>query len=124
VITGLSGKFSADISYMSAYLPENLTILLDTLSNVQTYDLGKTSGRRRSIIGVVVNSQDRVGEVIIEPANLYRIKLGNKEPLNLRRFVVSFEDFYGAEVILQSARAVINLLFEETAPSPVSSFAS
>jgi hypothetical protein len=124
VLSGLSGKFTADISYMSAYLPENLTILLDTLSNVQTYDLGKTSGRRRSIIGVVVNSQDRVGEVIIEPANLYRIKLGNKEPLNLRRFVVSFEDFYGQEVILQSARAVINLLFEETAPKSVSSFAS
>jgi hypothetical protein len=62
---------------------------------------------------VVVNSQDRLGEISIEPSNLYKIKLNNKEPVNLRRFVVSLEDFYGNQIKLQSARAVINLLFEE-----------
>ena len=113
VLNGSQGKWVADLPYISALLPENLCILLDTLPSVQTYDLGKTNGRRRSIIGVVVNSQDRAGEIVIEPSNLYKIKLNNKEPINLRRFVVSLEDFYGKQVILQSARAVINLLFEE-----------
>lgn len=113
ILNGASGKWSAEKSYLSAYLPENLTILLDTLSNVQSYDLEQNGGRRRSIIGTVVNSQDRLGEIVIEPSNLYKIKLGNKEPINLRRFVVSLEDFYGNQIKLQSARAVFNLLFEE-----------
>jgi hypothetical protein len=113
ILNGASGSWSAEKSYLSAYLPENLTILLDTLSNVQSYDLEQNQGRRRSIIGVVVNSQDRLGEIVIEPSNLYKIKLNNKEPVNLRRFVVSLEDFYGNQIKLQSARAVINLLFEE-----------
>lgn len=113
VMNGASGSWSAEISFMSAYLPENITVLLDTLSNVQSYDLEQNNGRRRNIIGVVVNSQDRAGEIVIEPSNLYKIKLGNKEPINLRRFVVSLEDFYGNQIRLQSARAVINLLFEE-----------
>lgn len=113
ILNGASGKWSAEKSYLSAYLPENLTILLDTLSNVQSYDLEQNGGRRRSIIGTVVNSQDRLGEIVIEPSNLYKIKLGNKEPINLRRFMVSLEDFYGNQIKLQSARAVFNLLFEE-----------
>lgn len=114
IMNGSSGSWSGDLPYISALLPENLCILLDTLPSVETYDLGKTHGRRRSIIGVVVNSQDRAGEIVIEPSNLYRIKLNNDKPINLRRFVVSLEDFYGKQVILQSARAVINLLFEES----------
>jgi hypothetical protein len=113
ILNGAAGSWSAEKSYLSAYLPENLTILLDTLSNVQSYDLEQNSGRRRSIIGTVVNSQDRLGEIVIEPNNLYHINLGNKEPINLRRFVVSLEDFYGNQIRLQSARAVINLLFNE-----------
>jgi hypothetical protein len=113
VLNGAAGSWSAEKSYLAAYLPENLTILLDTLSNVQSYDLEQNGGRRRSIIGTVVNSQDRLGEIVIEPSNLYHIKLGNKEPINLRRFVVSLEDFYGNQIKLQSARAVINLLFND-----------
>lgn len=113
VLNGAAGSWSAEKSYLAAYLPENLTILLDTLSNVQSYDLEQNGGRRRSIIGTVVNSQDRQAEICIEPSNLYHIKLGNKEPINLRRFVVSLEDFYGNQIKLQSARAVINLLFNE-----------
>jgi hypothetical protein len=113
ILNGAAGSWSAEKSYLSAYLPENLTILLDTLSNVQSYDLEQNGGRRRSIIGTVVNSQQSIGEIYIEPNNLYHIKLGNKEPINLRRFVVSLEDFYGTPLRLQSARAVINLLFNE-----------
>jgi hypothetical protein len=113
ILNGAAGSWSAEKSYLAAYLPENLTILLDTLSNVQSYDLEQNGGRRRSIIGTVVNSQDRLGEIVIEPNNLYHIKLGNKEPINLRRFVVSLEDFYGTPLRLQSARAVFNLLFNE-----------
>ena len=113
VLNGVKGSWAADLPYISALLPENLCILLDTLPSVETYDLSKTNGRRRSIIGVVVNSQDRAGEIVIEPNNLYRIKLNNDKPINLRRFVVSLEDFYGNEIVLQSARAVINLLFED-----------
>jgi hypothetical protein len=113
ILNGAAGSWSAEKSYLAAYLPENLTILLDTLSNVQSYDLEQNGGRRRSIIGTVVNSQQSIGEIYIEPNNLYHIKLGNKEPINLRRFVVSLEDFYGTPLLLQSARAVINLLFTE-----------
>lgn len=111
-ITALKGSWSADIAYPNAYLPENLVILLDCLGQVQTYDLGKTSGTRRNIIGVCVNTQQLSGEINVEPNNLYKIQLNNRTPVNLRKFTVSFENFYGEEVVLQSARAVVNLLID------------
>ena len=39
VLTGLTGHWAADITYLNAYLPENLVIFLDNITNVQTYDL-------------------------------------------------------------------------------------
>jgi len=109
---GLSGSWNANQSYIASYLPENVCILLDTIGSVQTYDCSRTKGSRRSIIATATNTQSAQGEINIEPSNLYRIKVGNKDPINLRKFVVSFEDFYGAQIQLQSARAVVNLLFE------------
>ena len=89
-----------------------MVILLDNISNVQTFDLNKSNGGRRNIIATCVNTQNGNGEIIIEPANLYKIALNNKDPINLKRYVVSFEDFFQNEIILQSARACVNLLFE------------
>lgn len=111
-MTGQSKTWIADINYLSSYLPENVVILLDNMSNIQTYDCNKNNGGRRNIICVAVNTQDKLGEINIEPQNLYRVSLENKEPINLKKFSVSFENFYGEQIQLQSARAVVNLLFE------------
>jgi hypothetical protein len=54
-----------------------------------------------------------MGEINIEPTNLYKISLQNKQPINLKKFNVSFENFYGDQIQLQTAKAVVNLLFEE-----------
>jgi len=112
-LSGNTGVWPADITYLSAYLPENVVILLDNMSNIQTYDLNKNNGGRRNIICVAINTQEKAGEINIEPTNLYKISLQNKDPINLKKFNVSFENFYGEAIQLQSARAVVNLLFEE-----------
>jgi hypothetical protein len=111
LVNGATGSFNAQLDFLTAYLPENIVIFLDNLPS-DTYDLEKTKGQRRNIIGVSVSTQGKVGEISIEPNNLYKIALNNKQPINLRKFLVSFETFYGEQVKLQSARAVVNLLFE------------
>lgn len=110
-INAAKGSFNATLDYLSAYLPENLVIFLDNIPS-ESYDLEKVKGGRRNIIGTCINTQGKVGEINVEPANLYKIALNNKQPINLRKFIVSFETFYGEQVILMSARAVVNLLFE------------
>lgn len=112
-LSGKTGTWVADLDYLSGYLPENLVVLLDNMQNIQTYDCNKTRGTRRNIIAVASNTQSRIGEINVEPNNLYRVSLENKEPINLRKFVVSFEDYYGNPLELQSSRAVVNLLFEQ-----------
>lgn len=112
-LAGKKGTWVADKDYLKAYLPENLVVLLDNMSNIQTFDCNKTNGTRRNIIAVCNNTQVASGEINIEPNNLYKISLQNQEPINLRKFNVSFENFYGEPIQLQSARAVVNLLFEQ-----------
>ena len=110
-INAATGSFNATTDYLTAYLPENLVIFLDNIPS-ESYDLEKVKGGRRNIIGTCINTQGKVGEVNVEPANLYKIALNNKQPINLRKFIVSFETFYGEQIQLMSARAVVNLLFE------------
>lgn len=110
-INAAKGSFNATTDYLTAYLPENLVIFLDNIPS-ESYDLEKVKGGRRNIIGTCINTQGKVGEINVEPANLYRISLNNKQPINLRKFFVSFETFYGEQIKLMSAKAVVNLLIE------------
>jgi hypothetical protein len=110
-INASKGSFTATKDYLTAYLPENLVVFLDNVPS-ESYDLDKTKGLRRNIIGTCINTQGKVGEINVEPANLYRISLNNKQPMNLRKFFVSFETFYGEQIKLMSAKAVVNLLIE------------
>jgi len=110
-VNASSGAFNATSDYLTAYLPENLVIFLDNISS-ESYDLEKVQGKRRNIIGTCINTQGKLGEINVEPANLYKIALNNKQSINLRKFIVSFETFYGEQIQLMSARAVVNLLFE------------
>jgi hypothetical protein len=110
-INAAKGSFNATTDYLTAYLPENLVIFLDNIPS-ESYDLEKVKGGRRNIIGTCINTQGKKGEINVEPANLYKIALNNKQSINLRKFIVSFETFYGEQVQLMSARAVVNLLFE------------
>lgn len=112
-VSAASGSFVATADYLTAYLPENLVVFLDNVA-CSSYDLEKVKGLRRNIIGTAISTNGKIGEVNVEPSNLYKIALNNKERINIRKFSVSFETFYGEEVILMSARAVVNLLFEQS----------
>jgi hypothetical protein len=111
LIHALTGSFIAQTDYLTAYLPDNIVIFLDNLP-CETYDLEKVKGTRRNIIGVCINNVGKVGEINVEPNNLYKIALNNKQPINLRKFYVSFETFFGEQIQLMSAKAVVNLLIE------------
>jgi len=111
-LDGLTGFWQADISYLKAYLPEGVVILLENIGAIDTYDCGQFNGTRRQIIGTAVNTQDKIGEIAIEPNNLYRIALNNKNQMNLRKFSVAFEDLNGDQLILQNAKVSVCLLFE------------
>lgn len=110
-IAGLSGSWIADISYLRAYLPEGVVILLENLS-IDTFDCGQFNGSRRNIIATCIDTQDKLGEISVEPSNLYRISIGNRDTINLRKFAVAFEDLYGNKLILQNAKVCVSLLFE------------
>jgi len=105
------GSFMATTDYLTAYLPENLVIFLDNISS-ESYDLEKVKGLRRNIIGCASNAVGKIGEINVEPNNLYKIALNNKEAINIRKFLVSFETYFGEQIQLMTARAVVNLLFE------------
>ena len=111
-VYGASGSITANKTYLEAYLPENILVMLDTAPSITTYDCGQTQGKRRQIVCCAVNTQSITGDINIEPSNLYRISLGNKVPLNSRKFTVSFETFYGEQIILANAKATVNLLVE------------
>ena len=111
-ISGLSGNWIADISYLKAYLPEGICILLENLSGIDTFDCGQFNGSRRNIIATCIDTQDKLGEISVEPANLYRINIGNNTPINLRKFALAFEDLFGNKLILQNAKVCVSLLFE------------
>lgn len=111
-VNGASGSITANKTYLEAYLPENILVMLDTAPSISTYDCGQTQGKRRQIVCCAVNTQSITGDINIEPANLYRINLGNKTPINSRKFTVSFETFYGEQIILANAKATVNLLVE------------
>lgn len=110
-INAASGSYMATIDYLTAYLPESLVVFLDNIPS-SSYDLEKIKGSRRNIIGIAGSAQGKIGEINIEPNNLYKIALNNKQPINLRKFIVSFETFFGEQIELLNARAVVNLLFE------------
>lgn len=110
-IAGLSGSWIADISYLKAYLPEGIVILLENLS-IDTFDCGQFNGSRRNIIATCIDTQDKLGEISVEPSNLYRISIGNNTPINLRKFALAFEDLFGNKLILQNSRVCVSLLFE------------
>jgi hypothetical protein len=109
---GASGSITANKSYLEAFLPENILVMLDTAPSISTYDCGQTQGKRRQIVCCAINTQSLTGDINIEPSNLYRISLGNKTPINSRKFTVSFETFYGEQIILSNAKATVNLLVE------------
>lgn len=109
---GASGSITANKSYLEAYLPENILVILDSSPAVDTMDCGQTIGKRRNIICCAINTQSLTGDINIEPNNLYKIALGNKQPVNSRKFIVSFETFYGEQIILSNAKATVNLLIE------------
>jgi hypothetical protein len=111
-ISGLSGNWVADISYLKAYLPEGICILLENLSGIDTFDCGQFNGSRRNIIATCIDTQDKLGEISVEPSNLYRINIGNTSPINLRKFALAFEDLFGNKLILQNAKVCVSLLFE------------
>jgi hypothetical protein len=110
-LTGLTNSWTAQIDYLRAYLPEGIVILLESL-NCDTYDLGQFNGSRRNIIATAIDTQSKAGEVSIEPANLYRVALGNKQPINLRKFALAFEDLNGNRLLLANAKVTVCLLFE------------
>jgi hypothetical protein len=111
-LTGSTGFWQADLSYLKAYLPEGLVILLDNISRLPSYDCGNINGGQRQILCTSIGGQDKIGEISVEPNNLYRIALNNKDVLNLRKFSLSFEDLFGKRLILQNARVSVTLLFE------------
>lgn len=110
-LTGLMNNWTANLDYLRAYLPEGLVILLENI-NAESYDLGQYNGGRRNILATCVDTQDKQGEISVEPANLYRIGLGNTQPINLRKFALSFEDLYGNRLLLANAKVTVCLLFE------------
>jgi hypothetical protein len=110
-ITGLTGSWVAELDYLRAYLPEGIVILLENLS-IDTFDCGQFNGSRRNIIASAMDTQDKLGEISIEPNNLYRISIGNKLPVNLRKFAIAFEDLNGQRLILANAKVTVCLLFE------------
>jgi hypothetical protein len=110
-LTGLTNSWTAQIDYLRAYLPEGIVILLESL-NCDTYDLGQFNGQRRNIIATAIDTQSKAGEVSIEPSNLYRVGLGNKQPINLRKFALAFEDLNGNRLLLANAKVTVCLLFE------------
>lgn len=113
-IVAVSGKWVAIIKYISAYLPDSFVILADSLPlPIQSFDCYRTNGSRRSIIAVANNVLNEGGEIIIEPNNLYRIKLNNPE-FNLRHMSISFETIFGEAIQLKTARACVVLLFESS----------
>jgi hypothetical protein len=112
LVNGASGSIKANKSYLEAYLPENLMVLLDTAPAISSFDCGQTIGKRRQILCTSTNFASLNGDINIEPSNLFRISLGNKAPINSRKFSVSFETFYGEQVILRNAQATITLLVE------------
>lgn len=110
-VVGMSGSWIADISYLKAYLPEGIVVLLENLS-IETFDCGQFSGGRRNIIATCIDTQDKLGEISVEPSNLYRINIGNTGPINLRKFALAFEDLFGNKLILQNSKVCVSLLFE------------
>jgi hypothetical protein len=110
-IVGLTGSWVAELDYLRAYLPEGIVILLENLS-IDTFDCGQFNGSRRNIIASAMDTQDKLGEISIEPNNLYRISLGNKQAVNLRKFAIAFEDLNGQRLVLNNARVTVCLLFE------------
>lgn len=111
-VNGASGSIVANKSTLEAYLPENILVMLDTAPAIDTFDCGQYQGKRRQIVCCAINTQSPTGDINIEPANLYRISLGNKTAINSRKFTVSFETFYGEQIILANAKATVNLLIE------------
>lgn len=110
-ITGLTGSWVAELDYLRAYLPEGIVILLENLS-IDTFDCGQFNGSRRNIIASAMDTQDKLGEISVEPNNLYRISIGNKQAINLRKFAIAFEDLNGQRLVLNNARVTVCLLFE------------
>lgn len=111
-IVATSGKWVANIRYILAYLPDSVVIVADSLPlPIQSFDCYRTNGSRRSIIAVANNLGNEAGDIIVEPNNLYRIKLNNPE-FNLRHMSISFETIFGEPIQLKTARACVVLLFE------------
>ena len=110
-LTGLTNSWNANLDYLRAYLPEGIIILLENIS-CETYDLGQFNGSRRNIIATAIDTQSKAGEVSIEPSNLYRIAIGNKAPINLRKFALAFEDLNGNRLLLANSKVTVCLLFE------------
>ena len=113
-IVAISGKWQANVKYTASYLPDSLVIIADSLPlPIQSFDCYRTNGSRRSIIAVANNFNAESGEYLIEPNNLYRIKLNNPE-FNLRHMSISFETIFGEPIQLKTARACVVLLFESS----------
>lgn len=107
---GVSGSIISNRNLYESYLPDNLLILLDDAPQLNSFDMGQTKGARRQILASCVNTNSPTGHINVEPSNPIFVSLGNNKPLNARRLTVSFEDFYGQQIILNNAKATVNLL--------------